>query len=83
MSDASEVGLGFWSLGAKVRDGPGLFFVEGENFDAALGGDSERGVEHIDAVAFGWDIEFVIVAEEFCLRASGLEEAGPAGRRFL
>ncbi len=49
----------------EVGDGPGLFFVEGEDFETAGGGDCEGGVEEVYAEAFGWDVEVVVVAEEF------------------
>lgn len=74
--DAREVCLSFGGFGAEVRDGPRLFLVEGEDLDAALVGDGEGGVEHVDAVAFGRDVELVVFAEEVYLRAAELEETG-------
>lgn len=68
-----------WGFGVKVRHGPGLLLVQGEDFDTALGGDGQRGVEHADAVAFGGDVELVVFAEELCLGAAGLDETGLAG----
>jgi len=80
LCDACEVCLGFAGFGAEVRDRPCLFLVEGEDLDAALGRDGEGGVEHIDAVAFSWDVELIVFAEEIGLRAAELEETIPTGR---
>lgn len=52
-----------------------MLLVDGENFDAALGGDGERRVKHVDAVAFGRDVELVVFTEELCLGSMGVEEA--------
>lgn len=79
MRDAGEVGLGFGGFRAEVRDRPGLFLVESKDLDSALGRDGEGRVEHVDAVAFGWDVELVIFPEEICLGAAGLEESRSAG----
>lgn len=68
--------MGVGGFGAEVWDRPGLFLIEGEDFDAAVGGDGERRVEHVDVVAFGGDIEFVVLAEELGLGAARLEKFG-------
>jgi hypothetical protein len=68
VGDTHESVGGIRSLRPKVWHGPGLLLVQGENFDTTLGRDSERRVEHIDAVTFGGNVKLVIFAEEFGLR---------------
>ena len=87
------MGLGVDGVGAQVGHGPGLFLVQGEDLDAARGGDGEGRVEEIDAVALGRDVELVVFAEELGLpavaggrgaAAEGAEaEAGSVGGGFL
>lgn len=60
-------------LGAELGHGPGLLLVEGEDFEAAGGGDGEGRVEEVDACAFGRDVEVVVFAEE--LGGAALEDA--------
>ena len=58
----------------------GILIRARQDLDAALGRDGEGGVEHIDAVAFSWDVELIVFAEEIGLRAAELEETIPTGR---
>lgn len=44
-----------------------MFLVKGEDLDAFLGGDGQRGVEHVDSVGLGGDVELVVLAEKFRL----------------
>ena len=57
--------------GLGVGDGEGELFVEGEDFDAAGGGDGERGVEEVECVSVGGNVEVVEVAEELGCAAAG------------
>lgn len=85
VGDRAEVGLclGVGLFGAEIGDGPGLFLVDGEDFDATVGGDGEGRVEHVDAVAFSGDVEFVVFAKEFGLGAARVEEAVFVAGGFL
>lgn len=85
VGDGAEIGLclGVGLFGAEIGNGPGLFLVDGEDFNAAVGGDGEGRVEHVDIVAFGGDVEFVVFAEEFGLGAARVEEAVFVAGRFL
>jgi hypothetical protein len=57
--------------GFGVGDGEGELLVEGEDFDAAGGGDGEGGVEEVEGVGVGRDVEVVEIAEEFGRAATG------------
>ena len=65
----------------EVRHGPGLLLVEGEDLEALGGADGEGGVEEVDAVAVGRDVELVVLAEE--LGRAALEHARLLLRRLL
>ena len=53
----------------QVRDGEWLFPVQSQDFEPAGCADGEGRMEEIDAAAFGWDVEFVVLAEEFGIAA--------------
>ena len=57
--------------GLGVGDGKGELLVEREDFDAAGGGDGERGVEEVECVSVGGNVEVVEVAEELGCAAAG------------
>ena len=81
--DARGDGADVW--GFRVGDGEGQLFVEGEDFDAARRGDGEGGVEEVEGVGVGRDVEVVEVAEEFGRAAAGegCREAGATFGGFL
>lgn len=57
--------------GFGVGDGEGKFFIEGEDFDAAGGGNGEGRVEEVERVGVGGDVEVVKVTEELGCAAAG------------
>jgi hypothetical protein len=65
----------------EIGDRPSLLLVQGENLEAFGGADSQRGMEEIDAIAFGSNVEIVVVAEEVCSTRS--EETRLLLSRFL
>lgn len=67
----------------QIRDADGLLLIQGEDLEAALGGDGEAGVEDIDAHALGGNVKLVEVPEELGLAAANLREAALLLRRLL
>lgn len=57
--------------GFGVGDGERELLVEGEDFDAAGSGDGEGGVEQIECIGIGRDVEIVKVAEKLGGAAAG------------
>lgn len=66
--------VGGLEVGDRERD----LLVEGEDLDAARGGDGDGGVEEVDGVRVGGDVEVVEVAEEVGGALAQAEEAGRA-----
>lgn len=71
--DAGEVRLDVGLFGLQIRDRPGLFLVQGKDFNTSGRRNSKGRMEQVDSITLGGYIEFIILAEELGLASSGQE----------